>query len=110
MRLKTFTSVFFLLSTHIDNVAAYSIPQKAVLPLARSLAIDVTRAGFTYGPSVAGGPFYPSGLLGLAKNAVDVAAEGIESAAELVLTTADQLAAAAGKVSTYLLLHVLILN
>lgn len=96
-----FTSTLVLFLFHIHNAVAYSIPQKAVLPLARALAIDVTRNGFTYGPSVGGGPFYPAGLLGLAKNAVDVAAEGIESAAELALTTADQLAAAAGKVSSH---------
>lgn len=103
MRLTIFTSIFCLLSSHTHNIAAYSIPQKAVFPLARALAIDVTRDGFTYGPSVGGGPFYPAGLLGLAKNAVDVAAEGIESAAELVLTTADQVAAAAGKVGIFTL-------
>lgn len=107
MRLKIFTRTLFLFSFHVHNSVAYSIPQKAVLPLARALAIDVTRNGFTYGPSVGGGPFYPAGLLGLAKNAVDVAAEGIESAAELALTTADQLAAAAGKVGLYSALQVL---
>lgn len=92
-----------LLAAHIHHVASYSLPQHAAFPLARALAIDVTRNGFTYGPSVGGGPFYPAGLLGLAKDAVDVAAEGIESAAELALTTADEVAAATagnGKVRT----------
>ncbi|KAJ4417863.1 hypothetical protein N0V82_005920 [Gnomoniopsis sp. IMI 355080] len=97
----TLSSDIFLLAAHIRNVASYSLPQRAALPLARALAIDVTRNGFTYGPSVGGGPFYPVGLLGLAKDAVDVAAEGIESAAELALTTADELAAASAGNAKY---------
>lgn len=99
-------TILVTLTAHVPHVVGYSIPQHAVLPLARALAIDVTRNGFTYGPSVGGGPFYPAGLLGLAKDAVDVAAEGIESAAELALTTADEVVAAAagnGKVSTIFL-------
>lgn len=105
MRLIISTSTLLLLVFQIHNAVAYSIPQKAVLPLARASAIDVTRNGFTYGPSVGGGPFYPVGTLGLAKNSADVTAEGIESAAELALTTADQVAAAAGKVSPYSLFN-----
>lgn len=77
-----------------QNTMGYSLPQQATLPLARALAISITRDGFTYGSSVGGGPFYPTGLLGVAKDAVDVTAEGLDSVAELTLTTADEVTAA----------------
>lgn len=96
MNSKLIANVLLLLATHTHNALGYSLPQHAALPLLRALAIDVTRDGFTYGPSIAGGPYYPSGLLGLAKDAVDVAAEGLDSAAELALTTEDEVIASAG--------------
>lgn len=96
MQRPSLANTLFLALVHIQATAGYSLPQHATSPLLRALAIDDTRDGFIYGASVGGGPFYPAGVLGLAKDAVDVAAEGLESAAELALTTADEVAAAAG--------------
>ncbi|KAJ4388073.1 hypothetical protein N0V93_008678 [Gnomoniopsis smithogilvyi] len=89
------SNILLLLVVQIHSVLGYSIPQHAVLPLARALAIDVIRNGFTYGSPVGGGPYYPAGLVGLAKVAVDVTAEEMESAAELALTTTDEVTATA---------------
>ncbi|KAI0158520.1 lipoxygenase [Pestalotiopsis sp. NC0098] len=58
----------------------YSLPSDAADPMLRSEGIVVKQAGFLYGPPVAGGPYFPTGDLGLARVAVD----GAEIQADLV--------------------------
>lgn len=62
----------------MSKVAGYTIPQLATDPAARASAINVTRAGFLYGPPLAGGPSFPTGDLGNAKIAFDVMAQQSE--------------------------------
>lgn len=92
-----------LFITQIERIASYTLPQHASDPLVRALAIDATRAGFSYGAAVAGGPYYPTGLLGDAKVAEDVAAEQTEGLPEMTLITEDGVVATAtsGKVCTW---------
>ena len=56
----------------LGEAAGYTIPQKASDPVARAEAIEEIRAGFLYGPAVAGGPLYPTGPLGQKKVALDI--------------------------------------
>lgn len=67
--LRLFASSSLLLG----EVASYEIPQRASDPASRQEAINATRTGFLYGPAVAGGPLYPTGPLGNAKVAADIA-------------------------------------
>lgn len=75
---------------------AYTLPQNSKDPLGRAGAIAVTKVGFTYGAAVAGGPFYPSGALGLVKTAADQAAIQLEVLPEGALAAKDTAAATAG--------------
>jgi hypothetical protein len=50
---------------------SYSIPQKSLSSIVRAANIAIVRGAFLYGPPLAGGPAYPSGLLGLAKDVQD---------------------------------------
>ncbi|KAJ4289623.1 hypothetical protein N0V90_010952 [Kalmusia sp. IMI 367209] len=83
--------LFFLTlcSTQLVQALGYTIPQKAIDPALRALAINTTRAGFLYGPAVAGGPFYPTGPLGNAKVAADVGNEQLEAGPQQVLVFED---------------------
>ncbi len=49
----------------------YSITQKATNKILRAAAIATTRLTFLYGPPVAGGPYYPTGVTGLLRSAAD---------------------------------------
>ncbi len=49
----------------------YSLPQNDSGALIRSLGITTKQLGYLYGPPVAGGPYFPTGILGLAKVAAD---------------------------------------
>ena len=49
----------------------FSLPQNDSGALTRSLDIITKQLGYLYGPPVAGGPFFPTGVLGLAKVAAD---------------------------------------
>ncbi|ETS82938.1 hypothetical protein PFICI_04814 [Pestalotiopsis fici W106-1] len=62
----------------------YTLPSKATDSFARSLAITLKQSGYTYGPPVAGGPYFPTGVLGL----VRVAADGVAISADLAPVTA----------------------
>lgn len=77
------------------DTALYTLPQNAKDALARAAAIEATKLGFTYGPAVAGGPYYPAGVLGVAKAAADSASLQLEVAPELLLAGNDSVAAAA---------------
>lgn len=84
-----------LCSILFSTTLSFTIPQEAPDPVLRATAINTTRAGFLYGPAVAGGPFYPTGLLGDAKVAADVANEQLEATPETVLIAEDAARASA---------------
>lgn len=85
-------------SSHFVERAAttYTLPQDSSDPLVRAAAIEVTQLGFTYGAAVAGGPYYPSGALGLVKTAADQVAIQLEVLPEGALSAKDTAAATAG--------------
>lgn len=88
-----------------STVVRYSLPQDASDPAARSAELDATRAGYEYGPPVAGGPYYPSGELGAARGAADLASLQADLTPQEALVGKDAAAAAAaqaaGKVCNY---------
>lgn len=75
--------------------AAYTLPQNASQPAARTAALVVTQLGFTYGTAVAGGPYFPSGVLGTARAAADGVDIQLEVVPEVGLSTKDAAAATA---------------
>lgn len=80
-------------------VGEYTLPKDSHDPVGRAAALGVTRAGFTYGPAVAGGPYYPSGVLGTAKAAADLASLQADLTAEDILTAEDSALALAGSLA-----------
>jgi hypothetical protein len=74
---------------------SYTIPQSSTNPLTRELTIDTVRTNFLYGPPLAGGPYYPSGILGIAKNALDVVNIQTDLTPELALAALDDVSAVA---------------
>lgn len=88
-----------------STVAKYSLPQDSSDPAARAAGLDATRAGYEYGPPVAGGPYYPAGALGAAKGAADLASLQADLTPQEALVGKDAAAAtaaqAAGKVCDY---------
>lgn len=56
----------------IDLSTPYTVPQNTLDKILRSTGITLKRTGFLYGPPVAGGPYYPTGLLGIARIATDL--------------------------------------
>lgn len=76
----------------------YTLPQDSSNPLGRAAAIAITQLGFTYGAAVAGGPYYPSGALGLSKAAADQVAIQLEVVPEGLLSGDDTLRATADAV------------
>lgn len=68
---------------------AFSLPQNDSGSLARSLAIATKQAGYLYGPPVAGGPYFPTGLLGVAKAAADQAEIQLDEAPVLAAIAVD---------------------
>jgi hypothetical protein len=85
-----------------STIVKYSLPQDSSDPSARAASLDATRAGYEYGPPVAGGPYYPAGALGAAKGAADLASLQADLAPQEALVGIDVVAAnasaAAGKV------------
>ena len=82
--------------TAIVNASdAYTIPQNSDDKAARAAAIKVTQAGFLYGPPVAGGPYFPSGVLGIARAAADQAEIQLDLVPELALAALDDTKATA---------------
>lgn len=82
-----------------STVGEYTLPKDSLDPLGRAAALAVTRAGFTYGPPVAGGPYYPSGVLGSARAAADLATLQADLTAEEILTAEDSASATAGSLA-----------
>ena len=67
----------------------YSLPSNGLDSLERSLAIVTKQAGYLYGPAVAGGPYFPTGVLGLARVAADQADLQLDLVPELALSALD---------------------
>ncbi|KIW46985.1 uncharacterized protein PV06_02602 [Exophiala oligosperma] len=67
----------------------YSLPQNDSNALLRSTDIETKQAGFLYGPPVAGGPFFPSGVLGVARAAADQVEIQLDEAPILAATAVD---------------------
>ncbi|WPG98342.1 Hypothetical protein R9X50_00113100 [Acrodontium crateriforme] len=67
----------------------YTIPQQDTLDLLRGLAITTKRITFTYGPPVGGGPYYPSGIGGIARSALDTLAINSDVLPELAGSALD---------------------
>ncbi|KAI3399057.1 hypothetical protein diail_7857 [Diaporthe ilicicola] len=80
-----------------STIVSYSLPQDSSNPAARAAELGVTQAGYEYGPPVAGGPFYPSGSLGSAKGAADLASFQADLTTEDALVSEDAAAAAAAE-------------
>jgi len=83
-----FNTVF---GTAVSGRFMYTIPQQASVAasLARSASILTVRTNFLYGPPVGGGPYYPSGLLGAAKDAADAASIQVDVNSQIVNAAAD---------------------
>lgn len=73
----------------------YSLPQNADAPVLRSTAITTKRLTFLYGPPVAGGPYYPTGTLGLVKSAADSLAIQLDELPMLTGSSVDNVDATA---------------
>lgn len=83
----------------------YSLPQDSSDPAARSAELDATRAGYEYGPPVAGGPYYPAGALGTAKGAADLASLQADLTPQEALVAKDAAAATAGQAAGKVCVH-----
>ncbi|KAL5399949.1 hypothetical protein PMIN06_005389 [Paraphaeosphaeria minitans] len=83
-------TLFLLCGTWFGGAWGYTIPQGPADAVRRGAAINTTRAGFLYGPAVAGGPLYPSGTLGQAKIAADIENEQLETTPNTVLVAEDK--------------------
>ncbi|RMY31408.1 hypothetical protein D0865_15008 [Hortaea werneckii] len=86
----------------INFTTPYSVPQNALDELIRSAGITTKQLGFNYGAPLAGGPSYPTGLLGLARIATDLVSLQLDIAPQLVNVALDDTAAAlaVGEVSS----------
>ncbi|KIW10388.1 hypothetical protein PV08_11350 [Exophiala spinifera] len=67
----------------------YLLPQNDSHALLRSTDILTKQAGYLYGPPVAGGPYFPSGVLGVAKAAADQVEIQLDEAPILAATAVD---------------------
>lgn len=72
------------------SLLPFCITQDSTAPDLRAAGIETKRASFRYGPPVAGGPFYPTGPLALAKQGTDLTEVQIDEAPQLTGATADQ--------------------
>lgn len=95
MRTTSLPGSAIVLGSLFGESRAYALPQDAANSTLRASKINATRAAFLYGEAVAGGPFYPSGDSGLAKVAVDIAAEKSEAMPQQSLVDSDVAHAAA---------------
>lgn len=78
----------------INFTTPYSVPRNALDELIRSAGITTKRLGFNYGLPLAGGPSYPTGLLGLARIATDLLSLQLDVTPQLVNVALDDTAAA----------------
>lgn len=80
----------------ISFTGSYSITQNSPDPLIRAAGITTKALTFLYGPAVAGGPYYPSGVLGIAKIVSDIAQIEVDITPEAAGAALDLTAATAG--------------
>lgn len=73
----------------------FSIPQHAATPLLRSTGVLAKQVTFLYGPPVAGGPAYPTGVLGLLKVTTDLASIQLDLSSEATQALLDVTSAVA---------------
>ncbi len=83
------TSNASLSNTQEPDLNPYSLPQNAHNAQIRAAAIAATQAGFSYGPPVAGGSFFPAGDIGKARVAADMALEVQEAVPVITMSTSD---------------------
>ncbi len=74
---------------HDRALDPYTLPQNDSSSLTRSLDITTKQLGYLYGPPVAGGPYFPTGVLGLAKVAADQVEIQLDEAPVLAATAVD---------------------
>ncbi|RMZ08199.1 hypothetical protein D0860_04779 [Hortaea werneckii] len=86
----------------IHLTTPYTVPQSTLDKVIRSAGITTKRLGFNYGLPLAGGPAYPTGLLGLARIATDLLSFQLDVTPQLVNVALDDTAAAVavGEVSS----------
>ena len=68
----------------------YSLPNSDLASITRSLAIAIKQIGYLYGPPIAGGPSFPTGVLGLAKVAADQLEDQLDEAPVLAAIALDR--------------------
>ncbi|KAH8658057.1 lipoxygenase [Xylariales sp. PMI_506] len=68
---------------------SYSIPQNCEDASTRATNLETVRSHFLYGAAVAGGPFYPSGDLGIAKDVLDISNIQTDLVAQIELAEVD---------------------
>ncbi|KAI6791522.1 Lipoxygenase [Hortaea werneckii] len=78
----------------IHLTTPYTVPQSTLDKVIRSAGITTKRLGFNYGLPLAGGPAYPTGLLGLARIATDLLSFQLDVTPQLVNVALDDTAAA----------------
>ena len=74
---------------------SYTLPQNSKHKLLRAAGVTTKRTTFLYGPPVAGGPYFPAGLLGLERVALDQAYIQLDLAPELAAAVLDDTKATA---------------
>ena len=93
--LNDLTGVASTVTEELAAPTSYSLPQNDKTPLLRAAAVLVKRNTFLYGPPVAGGPYFPTGPLGLAKVATDQAEIQADLIPEIAGTVQDDAKAVA---------------
>lgn len=81
----------------------YSLPKNSPNTQLRAEGIKVVQGNFLYGPAVAGGPYYPTGVLGLAKDTYDQAQLQLELTPETANTATDTTLATVGILQVHFL-------
>lgn len=81
----------------------YTITADASSPLIRAANLELLQGAFLYGDPVGGGPSYPSGILGIAKDVYDIANIQLDLTPQILLAINDSKSAIldAAKVSLY---------
>ncbi|KAK5117547.1 hypothetical protein LTR62_004969 [Meristemomyces frigidus] len=74
---------------NLDITGSYYISQNSPNPLIRSTGVLAKALTFLYGPPVAGGPAYPTGVLGLLKVVADLASIQLDLTPESAQTVLD---------------------
>ncbi|EOO04024.1 putative manganese lipoxygenase protein [Phaeoacremonium minimum UCRPA7] len=68
---------------------SYSIATESSDPIIRAANLDIIRDAFLYGDAVGGGPYYPSGILGIAKDVLDITNIQLDLTPQILLAIND---------------------